>query len=68
MADRDLFSRLRRLFSTNVIVRNVGGRRLKIAGTQQVKTIEGKDLVDIFSSFNKSINNILSFIFIVNRI
>ncbi len=33
MADRDLFSRLQRLFSTNVIVRNVGGRKLKIADT-----------------------------------
>ena len=29
MAERDLFSRLQRLFSTNVIVRNVGGRKLK---------------------------------------
>ena len=30
MADKDLFSRLKRLFSTNTIVRNVGGRKLKI--------------------------------------
>ena len=33
MAERDLFSRLQRLFSTNVIVRNVGGRKLKITDT-----------------------------------
>ena len=43
MADRDLFSRLRRLFSTNVIVRNVGGRQLKIADTQQVQAVTGRD-------------------------
>ena len=30
MADTSLFSRLRRLFSTNVIVRNVGGKQLKV--------------------------------------
>ena len=57
MADRDLFSRLRRLFSTNVIVRNVGGRRLRIADTQQVQAIAGKDLVDRYSRLYRR-NNI----------
>ena len=54
MADRDLFSRLRRLFSTNVIVRNVGGRQLKIADTQQVQAVSGRDLVDRYSRLYKS--------------
>ena len=54
MAERDLFSRLQRLFSTNVIVRNVGGRQLKIADTAQVQAISGKDLVDRFSRLYKS--------------
>ena len=54
MAERDLFSRLQRLFSTNVIVRNVGGRKLKIADTAQVQSIAGKDLVDRFSRLYKS--------------
>ena len=31
MADTSLFARLQRLFSTNVIVRNVGGKNLKVA-------------------------------------
>ena len=35
MADKSFFGRLRRLFSGNVIVRNVGGRQLKIADTDQ---------------------------------
>ena len=35
MADKSFFGRLRRLFSTNVIIRNVGGRQLKIADTDQ---------------------------------
>mgnify|MGYP005993427363 FL=1 len=54
MAERDLFSRLQRLFSTNVIVRNVGGRKLKIADTAQVQSVTGKDLVDRFSRLYKS--------------
>ena len=29
MADTTLFGRLRRLFSSNIVVRNVGGNRLK---------------------------------------
>ena len=37
MADTTLFGRLQRLFATNVIVRNVGGKKLKIADTDQVK-------------------------------
>ena len=31
MADTSLFGRLRRLFSTDVIIRNIGGNQLKIA-------------------------------------
>ena len=30
MAETDIFSRLKRLFSTNTIVRNIGGKKLKI--------------------------------------
>ena len=43
MADKSLFGRLKRLFSTNVIVRNVGGRKLKVAdntGAKMVKCIK----------------------------
>ena len=29
MADKSVFSRLRRLFSTDVVIRNVGGNQLK---------------------------------------
>ena len=31
MADTSLFGRLRRLFSTDVIIRNIGGNQLKVA-------------------------------------
>lgn len=37
LRSRSLFSRLKRLFSTDVIVRNVGGKTLKIKDTDQVQ-------------------------------
>jgi len=46
MADTSLFSRLQRLFSTNVIVRNVGGKRLKVADTSRTQSISKNNLVD----------------------
>ena len=47
MADTSLFSRLRRLFSTNVIVRNVGGKRLRVSDTSRTQSISKQNLVDI---------------------
>ena len=41
-------------FVLNVIVRNVGGRKLKIADTAQVQAIQSKDLVDRFARLYKS--------------
>ena len=46
MADTSLFSRLRRLFSTNVIVRNVGGRELKVSDTSRTQSYSRSNLVD----------------------
>ena len=46
MADKSLFSRLRRLFSTNVIVRNVGGKRLRVSDTSRTQSIAKNNLID----------------------
>ena len=46
MADKSLFSRLRRLFSTNVIVRNVGGRKLRVSDTSRTQALNKSNLVD----------------------
>ena len=46
MADTSLFNRLRRLFSTNVIVRNVGGKRLKVSDTSRTQSTSKSNLVD----------------------
>jgi hypothetical protein len=52
MANTGLFSRLRRLFSTDVIIRNVGGNQLKVFDVnkiQQSGEIETNSLVDRFN-------------------
>ena len=49
MADTTLRSRLKRLFSTNVIVRHAGGRTLKIADTNRVQATARRRLVDRWS-------------------
>ena len=37
MADTNLFSRLKRLFSTDVIIRNEGGNTLKVIDTDSIQ-------------------------------
>jgi hypothetical protein len=49
MADKSLFGRLQRLFSTNVIVRNIGGKKLKIADTEQFQSISKNHLIDRYT-------------------
>ena len=38
MADKTLFGRLKRLFSNDVIVRNIGGDQLKIADVNNIQS------------------------------
>ena len=52
MADTTLFGRLRRLFSNDVIIRNVGGDELKVADVNQIQQTgkyETNSLVDRFT-------------------
>ena len=52
MADKGLFSRLKRLFSTDVIIRNAGGNQLKVFDVnkaQQTGDLETNALVDRFN-------------------
>ena len=37
MADKGLFSRLKRLFSTDVLIRNVGGNELKVMDVNKIQ-------------------------------
>lgn len=46
MADTGVFNRLKKLFSTNTIVRNVGGKKLRIADTDQIQSFVNRRGVD----------------------
>ena len=64
MADTSLFKRLGRLFSSDVVIRNVGGDQLKVADVNQIQTTgryQTNSLIDRFSRLyiynNKNIFN-----------
>jgi len=64
MADTSLFSRLQRLFATDVVIRNVGGNELKVVDASQIQTTgryQTNSLIDRFSRLyiynNKNIFN-----------
>ncbi len=57
MANTDLFSRLKRLFSTDVIIRNVGGNQLKVVDTDRVQaygSVQTNSLVDRFTRLHRT--------------
>ena len=52
MADTGLFSKLQRLFSTDVLIRNVGGNQLKVMDVNQIQMsgeLETNSLVDRYN-------------------
>ena len=60
MADKNVFSRLKRLFSSDVIIRNVGGNQLKVLDVnsiQQSGQIETNSLIDRFTRLHTTNQN-----------
>ena len=53
MADTSLFGKLRRLFSTDVVIRNVGGNQLKVTDSQQIQSLGQLQTNSLFDKFNK---------------
>ena len=52
MADKGVFSRLRRLFSTDVVIRNVGGNQIKTIDSGHIQSsgeYETNSLIDRFN-------------------
>ena len=46
MADTSVFGRLKKLFSTNTVVRNVGGKKLKVTDTDNVQSFINRRGID----------------------
>jgi hypothetical protein len=62
MANKGLFPRLQRLFSTDVVIRNVGGNQIKVFDVnniQQTGEIETNALVDRFNRIHTNTNTSL---------
>ena len=52
MADKSVFSRLKRLFSTDVIIRNVGGNQVKVIDSGKIQStgeLQTNSLVDRYN-------------------
>ena len=54
MADNSIFGRLKRLFSTNTVVRNIGGKKLKVADTDNVQSFINRRGVDRYHRVHSS--------------
>ena len=64
MADTSLFTRLRRLFSNDVIIRNVGGDQLKIMDTDRIQkygNLESNSLYDRFTRLHRPVGSSLQY-------
>jgi hypothetical protein len=64
MADTSLFSRLQRLFSSDVVIRNVGGKRLKVMDTGRIQkygNLATNSLYDRFTRLHKPVGSSLQY-------
>ena len=64
MADTSLFTRLKRLFSNDVIIRNVGGKQLKIMDTARIQkygNLATNSLYDRFTRLHKPVGSSLQY-------
>ena len=53
MVDTTFFGRIKRLFSTDVIIRNVGGNQLKVADTSRIQKLGTIQTNSLFDRYNK---------------
>jgi len=64
MADTSLFSRLQRLFSSDVIIRNIGGKKLKVMDTARIQkygNLATNSLYDRFTRLHKPVGSSLQY-------
>jgi hypothetical protein len=55
--DRSLFPRLKRLFSTDVVIRNIGGKQLRVMDVEKIQSfgqLQTNSLVDRFTRLHKA--------------
>ena len=57
MADTTLTGRLKRLFSGSTIVRNIGGRKLKVVDSSKIQAAAQNNLIDRFAKIHSNMAN-----------
>ena len=55
MADKGVFSRLRRLFSTDVVIRNVGGNQIKTIDSGHIQSSGEYETNSLIDRFNRGL-------------
>jgi hypothetical protein len=60
MADKGLFSRLQRLFSTDVVIRNTGNNQLKTIDTRHIQVSGNIETNSLIDRFNRIYTNSIS--------
>ena len=53
MVDTSIFGRLKRLFSTDVVIRNIGGDQLKVIDTDRIQQLGTLQTNSLFDRYNK---------------
>jgi hypothetical protein len=54
MTDTSVFGRLKKLFSTNAVVRNVGGKKLRVTDTDQIQSFVNRRGIDRYNRVYQS--------------
>ena len=57
MANKSIFSRLQRLFSTDVIIRNVGGNQIKVMDSSTIQSTGGIETNSLIDRYNRIYTN-----------
>jgi len=57
MANKSIFTRLQRLFSTDVIIRNVGGNQVKVMDSSTIQSTGGIETNSLIDRYNRVFTN-----------
>ncbi len=53
MANKSIFSRLKRLFSTDVVIRNVGGNQVKVIDSGNIQSMGELETNSLMDRYNR---------------
>lgn len=63
MSDKTLFGRLKRLFSNNAVIRNVGGSQIKVVDTGRIQSLGNTNTNNLADRFTRMYRSSTSFLY-----